>query len=254
MAILKLTLTLAALASRGPCWPLGAEVTDALDDGERGLEAASALWVGNVLDAELEQWQEHGQKWCDVVGVLDELGEILRDDGALADDCVGALLESALQDRHGDTECGSRDGLHKGGSGERVDAVGHLLRLSNGLDEARDEWLKIDVVDTERGILERVCGLLLHLRTGIPHALGDDGDELRHEALDLAGELFRGLRDELEREHLGLPRLSVLSRAPLTSTSETKVVTAAAKLKMVFTSSRQPRGPPLPSCLRQVEG
>ncbi|KXT07235.1 hypothetical protein AC578_2421 [Pseudocercospora eumusae] len=151
-------------------------------------------------------WQESGNN----VGVLDKLAHVVDDDGGFTLDGGLALLETTLEQRHHDGEGWLVDVSDEGGSTEQVNSLWDVLWLGDTLDELRNEALDILVDDKLAHLLHGGVCALLDLRLGVPHGLGDDGDEVWHLVCSLCwGALAEGL-DALEIGHLFGPLLCVV--------------------------------------------
>ncbi|KAH6610128.1 hypothetical protein Trco_000148 [Trichoderma cornu-damae] len=185
------------------------DVADAVQGVEGLLGLLTGLGVGQVVEVLLETRHHLGQEGSDDVGVVDKLAHVVDDDGGLSLDGGLTLSKTTIQKRDHEREGGFLDLGDEGGGTEKVDSLGDVLRLGDTLDELRNEALDILVDNQLADALHGLVGVLLDLLLGVPHGLGDNGDQVG----DAVGELSRGSLDEGEDEvqssHLFGPLLSV---------------------------------------------
>jgi len=84
------------------------------------------------------------------------------------------------------------DICHKGGGTKEMDSLGHILWLSDTLDQLGNESLNIFVNNQTADLLHCSVGALLDLRFCVPHSLGDNWDKIWY----AKGELDWGGDDE----------------------------------------------------------
>ncbi|PKS05983.1 hypothetical protein jhhlp_007816 [Lomentospora prolificans] len=185
-------------------------VLDGTDTGKcvKGLlRLLTSLRVGESLVVLLKSGHHLGQERSDDIGVVDELTHVVDNDGRLSLDGSLTLSKTTVKKRNHESEGRLLDLGDESGGTEQVNSLGDVLRLGDTLDELRNEALNI-LVDNERAdLLHRLIGALLDVLLGIPHGLGNDGDQVRNtEGYLSGGGLDEGI-EEVEGDHLLLPLL-----------------------------------------------
>ena len=187
-------------------------VNDASDTGESLdglLGLATSLGVSKVVLVAVEGGQELGQERGDNLGVLDKLAHVVDDDGSLTLDGGLTLVETTLEQRNHDGEGGLVDVGDEGGGTEQVNGLGHVLGLGDTLDELGNETLDILVDNQATDLLHGAVGLLLDLGLGVPHGLGDNGDQVGDAVCGLSRRLLGEKLDAVKIAHLLGPLLGV---------------------------------------------
>ncbi|KAI6776795.1 hypothetical protein HG530_000740 [Fusarium avenaceum] len=183
------------------------DVTNAGEGVKSLLGLVTSLGISQVLVVLLETWHHLGQERSDNVGVVDELAHVVNNDSCLSLDGGVTLSETTIQKGNHEGKSRLLDLSDEGGGTEQVDSLGDVLGLGDTLDQLGNETVDILVDDKLAKRLHGLVGTLLDLLLGVPHGLGDDGDELR----DTVGELGRRVLDksidEVKSSHLLGPLL-----------------------------------------------
>lgn len=186
------------------------DVTDTGQGFESLLGLLTGLGVGEGLVVLVQGGQHLGQEGSDDVGVLHELTHVVDNDGGLTLDGSLTLDETTVKKGNHDGEGRASHVSNESGGTEQVNGLGDVLGLGDTLDELGNETLNILVDNETADLLHGGVGGLLDLGLGVPHSLGDDGNEGRH----LEGELSGGSLDESlqagQGSHLLLPLLGSL--------------------------------------------
>ena len=188
------------------------DVADTVKGVKGLLGLLTGLGVSQVIVVLLETRHHLGQERSDNVGIVDKLAHVVNNDGRFSLDGGLALGKTTIQ--KGDHEGQGRllDLGDESGGTEQVNRLRDVLGFGDTLDELGNEALDIPVDDELADGLHGLVGTLLDLLLGVPHGLGDDGDQVR----DAVGELSRGSRDEgineVQGGHLLRPLLSVADR------------------------------------------
>ena len=181
------------------------DITNTVEGIESLLGLLTSLRVGQSLEVLLETGHQLGQEGSDDLRVLDKLAHVVNNDGRLTLDGSVTLDETTVQQGDHDSQSRAGDIRNESGGTQQVDGLGNILGLGDTLDELGNETLNILVDDQTADLLHGGVGSLLDLSLGVPHGLGDDGDEVG----DLEGELSGGALDEcvdtLEGGHLLSP-------------------------------------------------
>ncbi|KAF3396471.1 hypothetical protein F1880_007236 [Penicillium rolfsii] len=188
------------------------DITDTGEGVKSLLGLLTGLGVGEGVVVLVQSRQHLGQEGSDQLGVLHELTHVVNDDSGLTLDGSLTLNETTVQQGDHDSEGGAGHVGNESGGTEQVNGLGDVLGLGNTLDELGNETLDILVDDQTANLLHGGVGGLLDVGLGVPHGLGDDGDE----AGDLEGELSGGSLNKsiqaLESGHLLGPLLGILER------------------------------------------
>jgi hypothetical protein len=195
---------------------LGDLVVNNLTNSLQGVESSqsnvSSLGVGNVGVVSLESGVKGLKEGSNNLGVVDQLTHVIDNDGGLSLDGGVSLSKTSGQQRSHDGEGGGGDLGHKGGGTENVHSLGDLGGLGDTGNQGGDELDDILVVNGVGGLGDGGGGLLLDLLLGVPHGLGEDGDELGHSQ----GNLVSGNGDQdgnaLESSNLLGPLVGVNKR------------------------------------------
>ncbi len=188
------------------------DVSDAGDGVEGLLGLLTGLGVGKILVVLLETGHHLGQERSNDIGVVDELAHVVDDDGRLTLDGGLTLGKTTVEKRDHESEGGLLDLGDESGGTEQVNSLRDVLGLGDTLDELGDEALDIPVDDELADLLHRLVGSVLDLLLGVPHGLGDDGDELGDAERGLSGGGADEGVKEVERSHLLGPLLGVSER------------------------------------------
>ncbi|SPQ23864.1 1521e1a3-eedc-455a-b5da-4054f20718a4 [Thermothielavioides terrestris] len=185
------------------------DVADADQSVESLLGLLAGLGIGKVFVVLLEARHHLRQERSDDVGIVDELAHVVDDDGRLALDGGVTLGETTVEKRNHEGQSGLLDLGDEGGGAEQVDRLGDVLGLGDTLDELGNEALDIAVDDQLADLLHGLVGAVLDLLLGVPHGLGNHGNEIG----DAESSLGRGGADdgvdEVENRHLLGPLLGV---------------------------------------------
>ncbi|GKT59608.1 hypothetical protein ColTof3_06947 [Colletotrichum tofieldiae] len=188
------------------------DVTDTGKGVESLLGLLTGLGVGQVVVVLLETGHHLGQERSNDVGVVDELAHVVDNDGGLTLDGSLTLSETTVKEGNHEGKSGLLDLSDKGGGTEQVNGLGDILRLGDTLDELGDEALDIAVDNELADQLHGLVGTLLDLLLGVPHGLGDDGDQVRDAVADLGGGGADDSLKDVEGSHLLLPLLGLKER------------------------------------------
>lgn len=195
---------------------LGDLVVNNLTDSLKSLEGSegnlSGLGVGNVGVVGLEGGVELAQERSNNLGIVDKLTHVIDNDGGLSLDGGVSLGKTSRKEGSHDGEGSGGNLRDKGGGTKEMDSLGDLGGLGDTSNEGGDELDDILVVDGVGGLGDGGSGLVLDLLLGVPHGLGEDGDELGHSE----GNLVTGDGDEdgdaLEGSNLLGPLVGGLER------------------------------------------
>jgi len=147
----------------------------------------TSLRVGESLVVLVEGRHQLRQERSDDLRILDKLTHVVDDDSRLTLDGSLTLSKTTLKKRDHDGQGRLMDISDESGGTEQVNSLGDVLRLGNTLDELRNETLNILVDDQATDLLHGTVGSLLDLGLGVPHGLGDNGDEVWNEESKLGG-------------------------------------------------------------------
>ncbi|KAF1733277.1 hypothetical protein CRV24_007176 [Beauveria bassiana] len=188
------------------------DVTDTGKGVERLLGLFTGLGVSQVVVVLLETGHHLGQEGSNNVGVVDELAHVVDNDGGFTLD--GSLTLGKTTVEKGNHKGKSRflDLGDKGGGTEQVNSLRDIFRLGDTLDELGNEALNILVDDELAELLHGLVGAILDLLLGVPHGLGNDGNELRDADGELSGRAGHESVNEVESGHLLSPLLGVADR------------------------------------------
>ena len=173
------------------------------------LGLLTGLGIGEGLVVLLEGGHQLGQERGDNLGVLDELGHVVDDDSGLALDGGLTQSETTFEQGNHDGEGWLVNVSDESGGAKQMNRLSDVLGLSDTLDELRNEAIDILVDDQGADLLHGAVGVLLDLGLGVPHGLGDNGDEVWHAESELNGRGLDESLDALETGHLLSPLLSV---------------------------------------------
>ncbi|CAG9977931.1 unnamed protein product [Clonostachys byssicola] len=188
------------------------DVTDTGEGVESLLGLLTGLGVSQVFVVLGKTWHHLGQERSDNVGVVDQLAHVVNNDSSLSLDGGLTLSKTTIQKRNHEGKSGLLDLGNEGGGTEQMDGLGDVLGLSNTLDKLGNETLNIPVDDELAERLHGLVGTLLDLLLGIPHSLGNDGDQFRDTGSELSrGGLDEGI-DEVKSSHLLRPLLGIAER------------------------------------------
>ena len=192
---------------------LGDLAVDNVTDAGKGVESLlgllTSLGISEVVVVLLETGHHLGQERSNNVGVVDELAHVVDNDGGLTLDSGVTLAKTTIKERNHEGKSGLSDLSDESGGTEQVNGLGDVLGLGDTLDELGNETLNITVDNKLAELLHGLVGTLLDLLLGIPHSLGDDGDELRDTETELDGGVLDEAVDEVEGGHLLGPLLGV---------------------------------------------
>eukprot|EP01137_Pigoraptor_chileana_P035059 Opistho-2@28521 len=169
------------------------------------LANVTALGVRHLVLGALEEGEELGEERRDIVRVVDQLGHVLNDAGALALGGRRALDEAADEEGGNHREGSKGDRLHKGRRRKLVDSLGNVLGVLDRVEEVGDEGLDVAVVNGVASSSHRSLGRLLDLGLKVPHGLREEGDKLAHRALHLERRVLDELGKRLHPEVVRLP-------------------------------------------------
>jgi len=185
-------------------------LTDTAEGVESLLGLLTGLGVGEGLVVLVEGGPHLGQEGSDNLGVLHELTHVVDDNSRLTLDSGLTLDKTTVKQGHHDGQGGASHVSNESGGTEQVNSLGDVLGLGDTLDELGNETLNILVDNETADLLHGGVGGLLDLGLGIPHSLGDDGEQGRHLEGELGGS---GLDESLkagQSGHLLLPLLGSL--------------------------------------------
>jgi len=188
------------------------DVTNADKGVESLLGLLTSLGISQVLVVLLESGHHLGQERSNNVGVVDELAHVVNDDSSLTLDGGLTLSKTTVKKRNHKGKSGLLDFGNESGGTEQVNGLGDVLRLGDTLDELRNEALNITVDDELAELLHGEIGAVLDLLLGVPHSLGNDGNELGDQETSLDGGSADENLDEVEDGHLLGPLLGVAER------------------------------------------
>jgi len=186
------------------------DVTNTDESVKSLLGLLTSLGVGKVVVVAVEGGHQLGQESGDNLGVLDKLAHVVDNDGSLSLDGGLTLVKTTLEKGNHNGEGGLVDIGDESGGTEQVNGLGDVLGLSDTLDELGNETLDILVDDQRADLLHDGVGSLLDLVLGVPHGLGDDGDQLRNTESGLDGGGLGESDDAVQVGHLLLPLLGVV--------------------------------------------
>jgi len=188
------------------------DVTDTAKSVKSLAGLLTGLGVGKSLVVLVQAGQHLRQERSDELGVLHELTHVVDNDSGLTLDGGLTLNETTVKQGNHDSEGRASDISNESGGTEQVNGLGDVLGLGDTLDQLGDETLNILVDDQTADLLHGGVGSLLDLGLGVPHSLGDNGDQGR----DLVTKLhLSGLNkdvDAVESSHLFGPLLGVGKR------------------------------------------
>lgn len=188
------------------------DVTDTAEGVKSLAGLLTGLGVGKSLVVLVQAGQHLRQEGSDKLGVLHELTHVVDNDSGLTLDGGLTLNKTTVKQGNHDSEGRASDISDESGGTEQVNGLGDVLGLGDTLDELRNETLNILVDDQTANLLHGGVGSLLDLGLGVPHGLGDDGDQ----SGDLVSELHLGRLDKdvdaVESSHLFGPLLGVGER------------------------------------------
>lgn len=188
------------------------DVTNADEGVESLLGLLTSLGISQVLEVLLESGHHLGQERSNNVGVIDELAHVVNDDSRLTLDSGLALSKTTVKKRNHQGKSGLLDLGNESGGTKQVNSLGDILRLGDTLDELRNEALNITIDNELAELLHGEIGAVLDLLLGVPHSLGNDGNELRDQETSLDGGSADEDLDEVEDGHLLGPLLGVAER------------------------------------------
>lgn len=192
---------------------LGGLAVDDVTDTGKGLDGllslATSLGVGKVVAVAVEGGEKLGQERGNNVGVLDKLAHVVDNDGRLTLDGSLTLVETTLKEGNHDGKSRLVDVGNESGGTEQVNRLGDVLGLGDTLDELGNEAVDILVDDQSADLLHGGVGPLLDLGLGVPHGLGDDGNQLWDAVGGLDGGGSGEELDALKIAHLLGPLLGV---------------------------------------------
>lgn len=183
------------------------------DEGVQSLLClATSLRVSQVVVVLVQSRPHLGQERVDNVGVVDKLAHVVNDDSRLSLDGGLTLGQTTVQKRNHEGEGGLLDLGDESGGTEQVNGLGDVLRLGDTLDKLGNELLDILVGDEGAKLLHGLVRALLDLLLGVPHSLGNDGQQVGNTEGGLDGGGLDELVEDVEVEHLLLPLLSISER------------------------------------------
>lgn len=165
----------------------------------------TSFGVGQSLVVLLEAGHQLGQEGSDDLRVVHKLTHIIDDDGRLTLDGSVTFNETTVQKRNHNSQGGASDIRNESGRTQKMDSLGNVLGLGDTLDELGDEALNILVDDQTADLLHGGVGGLLDLSLGVPHGLGDNGDQVGNLEGELSGGAANKNVDTLEGGHLLSP-------------------------------------------------
>ncbi|KUI63666.1 hypothetical protein VM1G_12020 [Cytospora mali] len=188
------------------------DVTDTLNGLESLLSLSTRLGISQVLVVLLQTWQHLGQERSNNVGVVDKLAHVVNNDSRLSLDGSLTLSQTTVKKRDHEGQSRLLNLGNESGSTEQMNGLGDVLRLGDTLDQLRNEPLDILVGDKCAKLLHGLVRTLLDLLLGVPHGLGNDGEQVddTEGGLDRAG--LDKLVENVEDEHLLLPLLGISER------------------------------------------
>ncbi|ROV98021.1 hypothetical protein VMCG_07082 [Cytospora schulzeri] len=188
------------------------DVTNTVDGLESLLSLATSLGISQVLVVLLQTGQHLGQERSNNVGVVDKLAHVVNNDSRLSLDGSLTLGKTTVEKRNHEGQGRLLDLGDESGSTEQVNSLGDVLGLSDTLDQLGNEPLNILVGNEGAKLLHGLVCALLDLLLGVPHGLGNDGQQVddTEGGLDRAG--LDKLVEDVEDEHLLLPLLGISQR------------------------------------------
>ncbi|ROW16830.1 hypothetical protein VPNG_01505 [Cytospora leucostoma] len=187
-------------------------VTDTLKGLESLLGLSTGLGVSKGLVVLLQTRQHLGQERSNHVGVVDKLAHVVNNDGRLSLDGSLALAETTVKKGNHESQSRLLDLGDKSGGTEQVNGLGDVLRLGDTLNQLRNEPLNILVGDKCAKLLHSLVGALLDLLLGVPHGLGNDGQQVDDTEGSLDGASLDELVEDVKDKHLLLPLLGISQR------------------------------------------
>lgn len=154
------------------------DVTDAGNGLESLLSLVTGLGISQVFEVLLETWHHLRQEGGDDVGVVDKLAHVVNDDSSLSLDGGISLSKTTVKQRYHEGKSGLLDLSNESSSTQQVDSLGDILRLGDTLDELRNKALDILVDNQLADFLHDLVSMILDLPLGVPHGLGNNGDQL----------------------------------------------------------------------------
>lgn len=188
------------------------DVTDTGQGVQSLLRLATGLRISQVVVVLVQSRPHLRQEGVDDVGVVDKLAHVVNNDSRLSLDGSLTLGQTTVQKRNHEGKGGLLDLGDESGGTEQVDGLGDVLWLGDTLDELRNELLDILVGDEGAKLLHGLVGTLLDLLLGVPHGLGNDGQQVGNTEGGLDGGGLDELVKDVEVEHLLLPLLSISER------------------------------------------
>jgi hypothetical protein len=186
------------------------DVTNTAQGVKSLLGLLTSLGVSEVVVVVVKSGHQLGQERSDNLGILDKLAHVVDNDGRLSLDGGLTLVKTTLEKGNHDSEGGLVDVGDESGGTEQMNGLGDVLGLSDTLDELGNETVDILVDDQRADLLHGGVGSLLDLVLGVPHGLGDDGDQLRNTESGLDGRGLGESDNALKIGHLLLPLLCVV--------------------------------------------
>lgn len=188
------------------------DVTNTYKGVQSLLGLATGLRVSQVVVVLVQGRPHLGQEGVDDVGVVDKLAHVVNNDSRLSLDGSLALGQTTVQEGNHEGERGLLDLSDESGGTEQVNGLGDVLWLGDTLDELGNELLNILVRDEGAELLHGLVGALLDLLLGVPHSLGNDGQQIGDTECGLNGGGLDKLVKDVEDEHLLLPLLGISER------------------------------------------